>query len=87
MKKFTLEDVCQLGSYARLFCDRNDLVPHVPSKKGRDELGYGPQIDSGYSIHFDGRLRKIFVCCYSNAGTCYIKGYGNWRGNNLVIDC
>jgi hypothetical protein len=40
--------------------------------KGRDQFGYGKKILTDYMVMYKGRLRRIYVCIFSNAGTSYI---------------
>jgi hypothetical protein len=34
--------------------------------------GYGKKITTSYMIMYQGRLRRIYSCCYSNSGAAYI---------------
>jgi hypothetical protein len=40
---------------------------------GRDRLGYGRKIPTDYVIRLGPRWHRVYVCCFSNAGTAYIK--------------
>jgi hypothetical protein len=90
MKKFIEADIDKTGAYWRIQCDQSDLVKKPPDWKlqGLQETatGYGRRLNSGYSIHFRGRLRRIYVYCIPNTGTSYILGSGNWGKTNLLID-
>lgn len=81
MKKFTEADIDKTGAYWGIQCDRSDLVKNPPDWKLRGlqetETGCGRRLNSGYSIHFRGRLRRIYVCCIPDTGrTSYILGSG-----------
>jgi hypothetical protein len=34
--------------------------------------GYGRKLTSSKMVFWAGRWRRVYVCCYSNAGTAYI---------------
>ena len=34
--------------------------------------GYGARIPSPYMVQHNGRMRRVYVCQYGNAGTAYI---------------
>lgn len=36
--------------------------------------GYGRRIPTSYQVRVNGKWRRVYVCCYSNAGTAYIDG-------------
>ena len=44
---------------------------------GRNQMGYGRKIPTDYAIRLGSRWYRVYVCCFSNAGTAYInvKGY------------
>ena len=90
MKKFTEADIDKTSKYWRIQCDRSDLVndPLEGQLQGlqKTATGYGCRLNSGYSIHFKGRLRRIYVCCFSNSGMSFILGSGTWWKNCLLID-
>lgn len=50
----------------------------VPWNDGRDRSGYGRRIATRYIVHYNGRWRRVYCHCYSNAGTCYIDGPDGW---------
>lgn len=35
--------------------------------------GYGKAMPSDLMVFFNGRWRRVYICCYSNAGTAYVK--------------
>jgi len=45
--------------------------------------GYGKKLPTTKKIRFEGRLRRVYCCIYSNIGTCYIctKKYGD-----IIVD-
>ena len=86
MKKFTTTDRETGGPFPRISCDKEDLIDnplwfHV---QGLQETasGYGKKLTTRYMIHYNGKKRRIYCACFSNAGTCYIIDNGEW----LVID-
>ena len=42
------------------------------------QSGYGRQIPSPYVIKWNGRWRRVYIACYGNASTCYIKQGSEW---------
>lgn len=34
--------------------------------------GYGKRIPTRYTVRFNGRMRRVYACQYSNAGTLFI---------------
>lgn len=39
---------------------------------GRNQQGYGRKIPMDYKIQIGSRCYRVYCCCFSNAGTCYI---------------
>jgi hypothetical protein len=56
------------------------LSPCRPYGQGAD--GYGRKIATRYVVRYAGRTRRVYCCCYSNAGTLYVIDRGDW----LVVD-
>lgn len=38
--------------------------------------GYGRKLTSSKMVFWEGRWRRVYVCCYSNSGTAYILSKG-----------
>lgn len=81
MRQFTENDLENIDeAFPRIYCDRSELVYDPPAwmQAGLRETatGYGRRLNSGLKIHFEGRLRRIYVTCYGNAGSSWfiIKG-------------
>ena len=51
-------------------------------RSGQTASGYGKQIPTRYLLHIDGRWRRVYAMCYSNAATCYI--FKN--GKKIIVD-
>ena len=76
MRQFTFKDVTQHGAVAdagSLFTITSELV-HCPlwwQKQGLQQTasGYGKKLTSSYKIHFEGKLHRLYVTCYSNSGS------------------
>lgn len=77
MKKFTEADVSKSSQFHRIYLSREDLVYDPPEwmKQGLQETasGYGARLNSGYKIHFEGRLYRLYTTIYSNAGSTWFK--------------
>jgi hypothetical protein len=59
-----------------------DVYPDYQAKKepfkgspyaGRDAMGYGSKIPTDWMIRINKRWHRVYVVCYSNVGTAYIK--------------
>jgi hypothetical protein len=50
-------------------------------KKGKDftRSGYGRRLPTRYMVQVDGRWRRVYCVCFSNAGTCYIGPSREWE--------
>ena len=44
---------------------------------GRNQNGYGRKIPTDYVIRIGSRWYRVYVCCFSNAGTAYINAKGH----------
>ena len=67
--------------FNRIFIEnRNELVFDPPTWMGQGLVetvgGYGNRLNSGYKIHFNGRLYRVYVTIYSNIGTMWFKVKG-----------
>lgn len=40
--------------------------------------GYGRKIPTRWKIRHNGRLKRVYCCIFSNAGTAYIVHRGKW---------
>ena len=45
--------------------------------------GYGRKLTTSYCIHFNGKLHRVYCCCFSNPRTCYIVS----KGRKIIVDC
>lgn len=56
---------------------RDYTIEHKPFKghpnSGRDQMGYGKKIPTDWIVGVNNRWYRIYVACYSNVGTAYIK--------------
>jgi len=91
MKSFRSADVDRSGQYARIRCEVSDMIDNPPGwlRAGRQETasGYGRRMNTGRSIRFNGRMRRVYCVCYSNSVTCYIRGGGgNYIDGGIIID-
>lgn len=80
-KLFTLADV----NNGRIFADRAELVHNPPAwlSRGLQQTasGYGRKLNSGLSINFEGRLRRVYITQYSNAGSAWF----NYKGQKIYV--
>lgn len=65
---------------------RTESVPvrrtETPCGRHRNVTGYGTQIPTGYMVQWEGRWRRVYLVCFSNSGTAYIKGP---RGESDIV--
>lgn len=89
VKNYTSADVDNSGTYTRLHIWQRDFIskalPHHIAGRSYTSSGYGRKIPTSQCIMFNGKLRRVYCCCYSNSGVAYITGGGNWNGN-IIID-
>lgn len=50
-------------------------------RTGQTVSGYGRSIPTMYELRYEGRWHRVYMMCYSNVGTAYIKH----RGEDLVL--
>jgi hypothetical protein len=59
-----------------IFVDSADIVdaPMWYHEKSlmQTATGYGRKLNTGRKLRYNGRLYRIYCCCYSNAGSNYI---------------
>lgn len=63
-----------------------DFVPELRPfrghpETGRNSMGYGKKIPTDYAIRIGSRWHRVYVCCFSNAGTAYI----NTREHRFLV--
>lgn len=51
---------------------------HHKRRVSQTRTGYGNKLATPYMVQWRGRWRRVYVCCYSNAGTAYIGKPGAW---------
>lgn len=57
----------------------SDLREDAIAPRNPYRTGYGRKIPTGRMIRWNGKWRRIYVCCFSNSGTAYIADKdGNW---------
>lgn len=81
MKLFNESDILRDHIYA----EHSELVnaPMWWHTAGKTETrtGYGKRLNSGLKINFNGRLYRIYVTCFSNAGTAWFVS----KGRKIVV--
>lgn len=84
-RRFTENDLLKPQSqlstnHDTISCQKSDLVRYEPwwMKKGLTETksGYGMRLNSGLLIDYNGRLYRIYVTTYGNAGSSWFKARG-----------
>jgi hypothetical protein len=49
---------------------------------GQTQDGYGRKMPTDRMVRYKNRWRRVYCCCYSNSGTCYITSGKDW----IVVD-
>jgi len=57
-------------------------ITSLPSSRTR--TGYGRRLPTCQMVRINRRWRRVYVCLWSNSGTCYIDGAR--RGEWIVVD-
>lgn len=79
MKNFTQADLVT-GSVVTIYVNTEDLVdaplPWQEAGLQQTASGYGSKLTSRYKINYEGKLRRLYVTQYGNAGSTWfaIKG-------------
>ena len=77
---FTDSNVDCSSQFKTIYADRSELLyaPTSWQKLGLQETssGYGRKLNSGYKINFNGKLYRLYVTIFSNAGTTWFKANG-----------
>ena len=88
VKNYTTADLDKSGQFVRLAVWQRDYsskpLRHHLAGLSYTASGYGRKIPTAQCIMFNGKLRRVYCACFSNSGTCYIVGGGNWNGNILI---
>lgn len=83
MKNFTSSDVRDHGAVAgagSLVADRSELIsaPTPWQLRGLSQTasGYGRKLNSGLKIQFEGKIYRLYITQYGNAGSAWftVKG-------------
>ncbi len=89
MREFTEKDIdrgYRGEQFPRIYCDRSELIqaPLWYHNRGLSQTasGYGARLNSGLKIRYCGRDYRIYITCYSNAGTAWFKA----KGQKIVVD-
>ena len=56
------------------------LLPWQKAGLSYTASGYGSKIPTAQMVRLPGsqRWRRVYCCCYSNAGTCYVVSGKDW---------
>ena len=88
MREFTLSDTTPRpsGEGLRISGLKAELVEReLPWQKlglQQTALGYGGKLTTRWMIHFEGRLRRVYVTQFSNAGSAWF----TYKGEQISID-
>lgn len=59
------------------------MMPHHVRGLSWTASGYGARIPTVYMVQVQGKWRRVYAICYSNAGTCFI---GKRYDQTAIID-
>ena len=86
MKHFTTADVVRASLYPRIYCDKAELVQDQPKWMAaglqQTASGYGRKLNSGLKISYNGKLYRIYVTIFSNAGSSWFVA----KGEKIYVD-
>ena len=88
MKEFTQADISNPDAqFPTIYADKQTELVYDPpewKKRGLQETasGYGRKLNSGYKIHYNGKLYRIYVTIFSNAGTSWFVA----KGKKIHVD-
>lgn len=89
MKQFTLADVRHTDSqYPKIYLGNylEDLLLSQPPwmQRGLQETasGCGRRLNSGFKIHFEGKLYRVYTTIFSNVGSNWFKV----KGRTIYVD-
>lgn len=54
---------------------------------GRNADGYGRKIPTEWRLRYAGRMRRVYCCQISNAGSVYIIDKGQWLFLDIDTEC
>jgi hypothetical protein len=79
MKAFTESDIDRSGQFPRIWIEVQfkELV-YAPLWWHKQNLqqtasGYGAKLVSHWMLNFNGRLYRVYVTCYGNSGSSWVK--------------
>lgn len=86
MKEFKESDIKKYDHeniYTNIFRDDLVLCELDWQKRGLQEsrTGYGAKLNSGYKIHFEGKLYRVYITCYGNAGSSWF----TYKGRKIYV--
>lgn len=84
IRKFTEQDIVETD---RLYVKTSELLirPLWWHKRGLQQTssGYGRKLTTRYMLWFEGRLRRVYVTCFSNNGTAW---FTYKKGQKIVVN-
>lgn len=60
-------------------------MPHHKAGLQWNASGYGKRIPTRTMVRFNGKWRRVYVCCFSNSGTAYIGQWITGRGAEITV--
>jgi hypothetical protein len=52
---------------------KEDYLPFHKLGLSYTRSGYGAKIPTIHKVKINNRWRRVYCCCYSNSGTCYVE--------------
>lgn len=59
----------------------NKPIPWQTTGRQYTKSGYGSKIPTQYMVNFEGKIRRIYLCIWSNIGSLYFM----YKGNPIYI--
>ena len=81
MKDFTYRDIVTLGNIQRIYIDYPADLMACPlnwQRRGLQQTasGYGHKLTSRYKIHYNGKMYRLYITIFGNAGSTWFIANG-----------
>lgn len=61
-----------VGSTRPMLTEKVPYQTRPAPRSGQTRTGYGSKLPTEHMVHFEGRWRRVYAICYSNAASHYI---------------
>jgi len=83
MKRFTMADVVNNNHlYVYSYELYDNPLPWQKQGLSQTQSGYGKKLTARSMIHFEGKLRRLYVTCFSNTGSTWFM----YKGKHIFVN-